>query len=66
MVPEAPKARERRIIREYLRRGYRSLIPLLYARTNFKLFVIDCGEALVSLRNEESRRASMVFGIEPP
>ena len=27
------------MIREYLRRGYRSLLPLLYARTNFKLFL---------------------------
>ncbi len=27
------------MIREYLRRGYRSLLPLLYARSNFKLFL---------------------------
>ncbi len=27
------------MIREYLRRGYRSLLPLLYARANFKLFL---------------------------
>ncbi len=27
------------MIREYLRRGYRSLLPLMYARTNFKLFL---------------------------
>jgi N-acetylglucosamine malate deacetylase 1 len=147
MVPETPKAGERGMIREYLRRGYRSLLPLLYARTNFKLFLkasfsdidlrsqqlaavadyfassirpipirapfgrsmlvvaphqddeaIGCGGALalqvrakgvasvvilqdggdghaelglprqdlVSLRNEESRRACRVLGIEPP
>jgi hypothetical protein len=135
------------MIREYLRRGYRSLLPLLYARTNFKLFLkttfpdldlrvqllasltdyfsssirsipiqapfgrsmlvvaphqddeaIGCGGALAlqirakgaasvvilqdgadgheelglkrqdmtALRNEESRRASEVLGLEPP
>jgi LmbE family N-acetylglucosaminyl deacetylase len=27
------------MIREYLRRGYRSLLPLLYSRANFKLFL---------------------------
>jgi LmbE family N-acetylglucosaminyl deacetylase len=147
MVTEAPKTGDRGMIREYLRRSYRSLLPLLYARTNFKLFLkttfadmdvrvqqlasltdyfsnsvrsipirapfgrsmlvvaphqddeaIGCGGALalqvrakgaasivilqdgadgheelglkrqdmVSLRNEESRRASRVLGIEPP
>lgn len=135
------------MIREYLRRGYRSLLPLLYSRANFKLFLktslgdvdlrvqqlaaaadyfsssirpipivapfgrsmlviaphqddeaIGCGGALalqvrakgaasvvilqdgadgydelgftrqnlVTLRNEESRRAAAVLGLEPP
>jgi N-acetylglucosamine malate deacetylase 1 len=135
------------MIRETLRRGYRTLLPLLYARTNFKLFLkttftdldfrmqqlaaasdyftnalqpipikapfgrsmlvlaphqddetIGCGGALalqvrakadayvvllqdggdeyadlgmvrkdlVALRNEESRRAAAVIGMEPP
>jgi LmbE family N-acetylglucosaminyl deacetylase len=135
------------MIREALRRGYRTLVPLLYARTNFKLFLkttftnvdfrvqqlaaasdyfsssiqpiplkapfgrsmvviaphqddetIGCGgvlalqvaakasayvvmmqdgadeyadlgmarQALMALRNEESRRAAAVIGMEPP
>jgi LmbE family N-acetylglucosaminyl deacetylase len=33
------------MIREYLRRGYRTLVPLLYARSNYKLFLkVGLGE----------------------
>jgi LmbE family N-acetylglucosaminyl deacetylase len=60
------------MIREYLRRGYRTLLPLLYARSHFKLFLkVALGE--MDLRLQQLASASDLFSsavrpipIRPP
>jgi len=48
------------MIREYLRRGYRSLLPLLYSRSNYKMF-LKAGLGEIDLRLQQLASATDLF-----
>lgn len=54
------------MIREYLRRGYRTLLPLVYARTNYKLFLkVSLGELDLRLQQLASVADLFSSAIRP-
>lgn len=60
------------MIREYLRRGYRSLLPLLYSRSHYKMF-LKAGLGEIDLRLQQLASATDLFSsvvrpipIKPP
>lgn len=48
------------MIREYLRRGYRALLPLLYSRSNYKMF-LKAGLGEIDLRLQQLASATDLF-----